>query len=444
MSEWDKEFNDKLREKINSFSEAPPPGLWDRVLAEIPEEPLPYKTKRNRLSLILAIGLVVSSGLLLRQDAFHFLMDSEEQNKPQITSREIIKEQSADDLLETPKISGVAEIEESKGIRNARAIKGSTKKNPGASTTISRNYLSTSKLIDPLRKSQNSRNTTDLSTSAKDEPGAFAYGVDHETVPVDDTTQYHSGHGDQPRRIEPSLATTINEEYLVDSLAALSSSAFLIDSSYLNEKGNVTTVWDLSVVGGPNISYRSMSSQVHADVVSHRNAHEKSSVNYNVGMEVGMKYKRLRVSLGFGYFERGEQYFFQGQNIRHEFKNKYSYFSAPVNISYELLIRNRFSLSPMAGYAFNMLHQGQASWLNPHNHSEVHMNSNHDNPYRQSGHMLSGSLQVGYQFNRRVKLLYRVGYTHFLQSIYKPSVALDQRQYSVDHQFGIQVPLGRP
>ncbi len=443
MSEWDKEFNDKLKEKISSFSETPPPGLWDRVMAGLPEDPVPAVKKYSRSSLILALGLIALSSVVLKQDAFNFFEPMYQKDKIQAAN------------LDTPKIEN-----ENNTIASSGLIKSSTPKNQpisvkadqampssrnssGGSKTNKSNYLSTSKFKVSDRRNASKIISTGLVSSTYGGSVSPDEAKGAEPVYLSDHVEHQSGHGVAPRRIEPSLSTSINEDFLFDTATFFKLNAELADSARLNDKHLSSLKWDVALVGGPNIGYRSMSSQVHADVVSHRNAHEKSSVNYNAGLEVGMKYKKLRLSLGFGYFERGEHYFFQGQNVRHEFKNKYSYLSIPLNVSYDLLIRSRFTLSPMAGYAFNILHQGQASWLNPHNHSEVHMSSKHSNPYRQSGHMLMGSVQMGYQVNRKLKVLYRVGYTHFLQSIYKPSVALDQRQYSIDHQFGIQVTLGK-
>jgi hypothetical protein len=236
----------------------------------------------------------------------------------------------------------------------------------------------------------------------------------------------------------------LNEEaFLIDSsefvLAAVQDTA--TQEKELVQKSALQ--WDIALLGGPNVGYRRMNSDVHADLVAHRNSHEKSSLNFNGGVEVGLSFHKVRVSLGFGYFERGEHYVFQGQTVKHEYRNKYTYFSVPVNVSYVLLRYRKLTLSPVVTYAFNRLQHAQASWLNPHNHSEVHMSSDHNNPYQKTGHMLSGSVQLAYQL-RKVKVVYRVGYTHFLQSIYKPAMALDQRQYGVDQQIGLIIPLSKP
>jgi hypothetical protein len=443
MSEWDKEFSDKLKEKVNSLSETPPTGLWNRVMAEFPAEPVSTKTKWSRMSLVLALGLVALSGIVLRQDAVNTLEIPLQQGSAYNESKNELNEDRSTSLSTAKDMATVTKSKSTHGSLAINEEKIHNEKPVYRAEGNHAHYLPKSKSFKKGNKTRATIKSSGLPNSLVNSGPVLADAPDSELKPLSEVSENQSGHGDHPIRINPSLLNSAAGEFLIDTSSFIRGATALIDSAELKKEIGTSMVWDVTLVGGPNIGYRSMTSQVHADVVSHRNEHEKSAINYNVGFELGMKYKRLKVSIGFGYFERGERYFFQGQNIKHEFKNKYSYFSMPVNFSYDLLTRNRFTLSPMVGYAFNLLQQGQASWLNPHNHSEVHMSSKHANPYRQSGHMLSGSVQLGYQFNRRVKLLYRLGYTHFLQSIYKPSMALDQRQYSIDHQFGIQVPLSR-
>jgi hypothetical protein len=174
--------------------------------------------------------------------------------------------------------------------------------------------------------------------------------------------------------------------------------------------------------------------------VEHRNAHEQTLLTHHVGMEAGLVWKRWLFSSGIEHFRKGEHYSFQGA-VKHEFTNRYTYFSLPVSVGYQLYKRNKLTISPVTGVTVNRLYKAEASWLNPHNHSEVHMSSTHNNPYRVWGLMARAHVNFAWRVLPNVEMQYRAGYSYFVQSIYAPSMQLNQRPFSWDQAIGLRYYL---
>lgn len=201
--------------------------------------------------------------------------------------------------------------------------------------------------------------------------------------------------------------------------------------------------WFITAFGGPNGAYRRLNSDVHSELVDHKNESEKLTLAYDLGLVLTRRKGRLELGAGLYYTLKGEEYDFRTPDISHTTKNTYSYLGLPISVGYTLFNAGKFQFKPRLEVIPFMLADAQASWLDPFTHDAVLKEQRVNEPYRQFA--LGGRINVeaSWEASNRVSLFVRPGYSSFLTSIYRKEEGLQQTPYSFDLDFGVNFRLSR-
>lgn len=416
MSEPDQLFNQSLKEKMEGFQPELPEGLWERIEVSYPQiapkKPNYYKYAAVLLLLFFAVAYYV--GIITSIDAVQSSslgtlpgeIDFPTKIKPKDA---LVNEDNLSHMTQRIADQGTASDD------NLESVQASMIKKAG---------------IFPLDKKKKPI-FPNTALNKEEKQAAVSYTTEHKET-------------NAPRlSVIPAKGIHVASLLIDTPEMRLSEPTYFIEKDVASENhgsSNPQIRWFAGVYGGPTVSFRRIASDVHRDVVDHRNEHEQNMITHHAGLELGVIWRKWTLATGLDHFRKGEHYSFQGA-VKHSFTNKYTYFSLPVTIGYSLLRYKNWTLTPVTVIAVNRLHKAEASWLNPHNHSEVHMSSEHNNPYRTWGLMTKAQLAVSWSVLPNMELQYRAGYSYFIHSIYQPSMQLTQRPYSWDQAVGVRIYL---
>jgi len=201
-----------------------------------------------------------------------------------------------------------------------------------------------------------------------------------------------------------------------------------------------TTPWSITILGGPNFSYRTLNSEVHHALVEQKNQHEDVIVSYSFGaMVVAPIYKTLSAKAGLYYLRLGEKYHFKNNLAEHTTVNTYRYYNADLKLNQQLLSHNRWTFHLAAGAKFNFLDKAQSSWLDPTTLEPVTHNNQTNSPFNTFTMVWSADMRLQYQLNTRWHINLTAEGDRWQHSIYKNAAGLNQRPYTFQTLLGIGI-----
>ncbi|GEM_PF-4612785 len=184
--------------------------------------------------------------------------------------------------------------------------------------------------------------------------------------------------------------------------------------------------------GGAGFSYRTLKSDVHHQLVDHKNSSEHGTVSTSAG--VNMVYTFLGnsgIKTGLTYLRVGERYHFANDHAEHQTTNTYDYFNLDLKFNQTLLCRSKWRLDLAAGTKLNLLNNAQSSWLDPNSfEATAHDNEGDGSPFREYNLVWSADMTGYYFIGQRLFLGMTIEADRFQNSVYKNEVGLDQRPYS--------------
>ena len=199
--------------------------------------------------------------------------------------------------------------------------------------------------------------------------------------------------------------------------------------------------FDILMMGGPMLTYRTLNSDVHHDLVNHKDSHEDFIWSYSGGLMAGFQLNQLfKVRTGLIYSRLGEEYNFAHDLITHHTTNTYEYLSIPLMINITIVNNEKFGLSFSGGGKFNHLINAQSSWVDEATVSPVaHDNSGPASPFAPQRWSWGGDVQLQYKLTSRWNLYLIQSADRFLGSVYKENVQLTQRPYSFSTMIGVGI-----
>ncbi len=120
----------------------------------------------------------------------------------------------------------------------------------------------------------------------------------------------------------------------------------------------------------------------------------------------------------------------QDSSFKHQEKVRYSYFTIPVEVSYDLEVGERLIITPVVGVGFNFLVKARSYWVDPDTYELVEKARNNDPPpFRPFALSVRGGLTVQYRFTDRLNAGIGFRYSQFVQSVYRKDVGIDEKPY---------------
>lgn len=193
------------------------------------------------------------------------------------------------------------------------------------------------------------------------------------------------------------------------------------------------------VSGGIGISYRTLNSNVHHELVNHKNMAEHAAISSSAGVYgVARLYKHFGFKSGLTFLRVGERYHFENDHASHETVNTYSYLNLDLKLNQTLFCSGPLRLDFAVGTKVNLLTNAQSSWLDPHSFEAVfHENTGQHSPFRDYNLVWSADFTSYYFFSRKGFVGLTVEADRFHNSVYKDAVGLDQRPYAIQTYFNI-------
>lgn len=215
---------------------------------------------------------------------------------------------------------------------------------------------------------------------------------------------------------------------------------------------NLNHKFIMGLVLSPETSFRRLVGTAnYANVVTERNANEKSKIGYAVGLTVQYKLDQL-VSLGTGLYgmnvgERGNYYKDSTYSERIDYINNYNYLGIPIMVGLQigkgpLFARIQSGLLTNILLSCNSTNAGD-SYYNHDVNNEDGDNQDEDtqnNPrpnYSRFNLVYMGSVDLNYRLNKQLALQMGPTVKYFLTSIYNKSEGQKSTPYSFGLQFGI-------
>jgi hypothetical protein len=197
--------------------------------------------------------------------------------------------------------------------------------------------------------------------------------------------------------------------------------------------------WIVGASGGFGMSYRTLQSNVHHQLVEHKNQSEHASLSSSAGLYVvGTLLGNSGIKTAFTYLRVGERYHFENDHASHATTNTYEYVNMDLKFNQSLFCNNRLRLDVAAGTKFNLLRNAHSSWLDPNSFEAVaHSNQGEHSPFRQYNLVWSADLTGYYFFSQRGFVGLTIEADRFQNSIYKDAVELEQRPYAFQGYFNI-------
>lgn len=190
--------------------------------------------------------------------------------------------------------------------------------------------------------------------------------------------------------------------------------------------------WIIGISTGAGISYRTLNSDVHHQLVDHKNSSEKATISTSAGINVIYTFLgKSGIKTGLTYLKVGERYDFDNGQASHNTINTYDYFNADLKFNQTMVCRSRFRLDVAAGAKFNLLNNAQSSWLDPNSfEATAHNNETSASPFREYNIVWSGDVTGYYFIGRSLFLGLTLEGDRFQNSVYKKEVGLEQKPYS--------------
>lgn len=191
--------------------------------------------------------------------------------------------------------------------------------------------------------------------------------------------------------------------------------------------------------GGVGESFRVLKSEIHHDLIEHKNNNETFGGCFEVGLDAQFKLSNRFIGrTGIGYKFYSDKYDFQHELISHTTRNDYQYFQIPVTLGFNILPRPRSNLYLLGGMRLNLLASAQSSWVDVNLLAPVaHSNASANTPFRS----ITGAVNLGLDYNFNISDKFSIhiipSVDAFLNSLYKRTTDLDQRPYSFNIDLGV-------
>ena len=197
--------------------------------------------------------------------------------------------------------------------------------------------------------------------------------------------------------------------------------------------------WIIALSAGAGLSYRTLQSNVHHQLVEHKNSSEHAAVSTSAGVNVVYTFLgRSGIKTGVNYLRVGERYHFENDHAAHETTNTYDYFNFDLKFNQTLVCRPRWRLDLAAGTKFNLLNSAQSSWLDPSSfEATAHSNEDNASPFREYNLVWSADVSAYYFIGRKLFVGMTIEADRFQNSVYKDKVELDQRPYALQGYLNI-------
>ena len=197
--------------------------------------------------------------------------------------------------------------------------------------------------------------------------------------------------------------------------------------------------WIIGASGGVGMSYRTLQSNVHDQLVEHKNQSEHASLSASAGIyAVATLLGKSGLKTGFTYLRVGERYHFENDHASHATTNTYEYLNMDLKFNQSLFCNDRLRLDVAVGTKLNLLRDAQSSWLDPNSFEAIaHNDEGEHSPFREYNLVWSADLTGYYFISRRAFVGLTIEADRFQNSIYKDAVELDQRPYVFQGYFNI-------
>lgn len=188
----------------------------------------------------------------------------------------------------------------------------------------------------------------------------------------------------------------------------------------------------LGFSGGIGLSYRTLHSDVHHQLVDHKNQSEHSTISQSFGITSSIPlFRTTGIKTGLTYLRVGERYHFENDHAAHATTNYYDYFNLDLKVNQMVVCKNRLRVDIAAGTKFNLLNNAESSWLDPNTFEPVlHNDEGEASPFRTYNLVWSAEISGYYFVTQKVYLGLTFEADRFQNSIYKNEVQLDQRPYA--------------
>ncbi|MBX9852543.1 MAG: outer membrane beta-barrel protein [Cytophagaceae bacterium] len=269
--------------------------------------------------------------------------------------------------------------------------------------------------------------------------------------------------------------TLLNKELKKDSLLAEEKTDAPDTTTEAKKEEKTKRGWNplyAELVVGPGFAYRNISGD--EALVNNRNQYEDDKTTFNGGIRFNYALTRsLSIGTGLVFSGYGEKYKFDKQyegewkyngywyqdtstgnndpifvktdsfytkrpDVNYSSRNYYRYMSIPVFVNYAFGQQKlRFNLG--AGFASSVLLAAHTSRLHDSTYAVIsESSSGESNPFRKVNLSFMVMPGVIYDVNNKLKLLFEMQYTQFINSIYQDNYPVQLRPYSLEVKVGVR------
>lgn len=197
--------------------------------------------------------------------------------------------------------------------------------------------------------------------------------------------------------------------------------------------------FSLLIFFGGGGSYRNLSSDVHSELINHKNNQDNYGLVNDIGLSLQYSFtNHSYFRLGMTYKSYSEKYAFTHDIISHATSNNYNYFQSLIGYGQPFFIKKKHRLFIQGGFKWNLLSTAKSSWVDPELLEVVeHSNSDNNQPFQNNTYAFFGGLDYQFAVNESLAIHLMPTYDQFLKSIYQSTTEINQRPYSIVLNFGI-------
>lgn len=269
-----------------------------------------------------------------------------------------------------------------------------------------------------------SKTDSDFENSAVD---TFESNISESNLPRADIQKSSSSKGETETVSEKDSKNKVTNSTLPEE-------AILVDNDTKKD-----TRFAILIRGGFGESFRILSSNMHQDLIAHKNDHESFGGCFAGGIDFQFPLsERFILRTGLGYKFYSDKYDFQHDIITHRTRNDYQYMQIPLIVGYSVLNRPKSELLILAGGNANLLSSAQSSWVDPNLLVPVaHSSDSNNTPFRSFTGAITLGLDYNVQLSKNFRLHFIPSVDTFFNSIYKRETDLNELPYSFNMDVGI-------
>lgn len=197
--------------------------------------------------------------------------------------------------------------------------------------------------------------------------------------------------------------------------------------------------WSLMAMGGGGWSFRTLKSDLHHELIAHRNGHESQALSFSFSLLSRIQLsKRSLLQFGGTFSRYAEKYAFHHDIISHSTTNTYDYVQVPVTYGFNIVNNRGWQCSLLGGLEVGRLTSAQSSWVDPSLLSPVaHDNINTKGAFTSWTFGIHAGLDVGYRTKKGIGIHLMPMIDRLMNSVYERQTGLIQHPYSIRMNLGI-------